>query len=145
MQRQWIGLSVSGDQVTIDPLPPPPHPQAPQFLQSIDIEVGFLRRGQEIAEVFSADEMTRNFLKAFNGIVFAAGQTLAFEFHGQNLKAAVKSLSVVELADEQRRGVSSFERGPGPLQSMGILMDKTDVTFMKAPDSAIKIKSSSKK
>jgi vesicle-fusing ATPase len=144
MQRQWIGLSIAGDQVTIDALPPPPHPSAPSYLQSIDLEVGFVRRGHEIAEQFSADEMARNFLKAYNGIVMSTDQVLVFEFHGQNLKATVKAVALLELADEQRRGTAPGQHSVNH-QYMGIVMDKTDVTFMKAGDSAIKIKSSAKK
>jgi len=34
---------------------------------SLDLEVGFWRRGLEIAEQFSADEMANSFIKAFNG------------------------------------------------------------------------------
>jgi vesicle-fusing ATPase len=137
MQRQWIGLSLSGDSATVEPLPPPPSPGSPSYIESIDIEVGFLRRGHEIAEQFNADEMSRNFIKAFNGILFSAGEIAVFEFHGQNLKATIKSLMTVDLADPQRRG--------GSLQNTGILMEKTDVNFVKDPTSAIKIKSSSKK
>ncbi|KAH8094942.1 vesicular-fusion protein SEC18 [Cristinia sonorae] len=134
MQRQWIGLSVSGDEVTVEPTP-----FQPLYLQSIDLEVGFLRRGHEIAEVFSADEMGHNFTKAFGNIVFSVGQILVFEFHGQNLKAQVKGISVLELADAQRKG------GSGAPTNFGVLMEKTDVTFIKSGDSAIKIKSSAKK
>ncbi|PIL37464.1 transporter [Ganoderma sinense ZZ0214-1] len=128
-QRQWIGLSLSGDSVTIEPFP-----QSPPYLQSLDVEVGFLKRGLEIAEVFSADEMAQNFVRAFNGIVFASGEILLFEFHGQTLKATVKGVQVVELPG-QRPGADYY----------GIVMEKTDVTIMKAPDSAIKLKSSARK
>lgn len=134
LQRQWIGLSVSGDSVTIDPLPSPP------FLQDIALEVGFLKRGLEIAEQFSADEMARTFIKAFSGVMFALGEVLVFEFHGQNLKAVVKSCAVVELADGQRGG-----RGGAGIRDAGVVMERTDVTFMKDPSTAIKIKSSAKK
>lgn len=144
MQRQWIGLSISGDSATVEPFPPPPHPSAPSFLQSIDIEVGFLRRGHEIAEQFSADEMARNFVKAFSGILMSVDEVIVFEFHGQNLKATIKSVAVLDLADEQRRGAPGGQRSANHHQ-MGIIMEKTDITFMKAPDSAIKIKSSAKK
>ncbi|RPD66824.1 vesicular-fusion protein SEC18 [Lentinus tigrinus ALCF2SS1-7] len=128
-QRQWMGLSLSGDTVTVEPMP-----QNPPYLESIDIEVGFMRRGLEIAEAFSADEMAKNFLRAFNGVVFAAGEILLFEFHGQNLKATIKGLQIVDLPG-QRSSATHF----------GILMEKTDVTFMKAGDSALKLKSSAKK
>lgn len=144
MQRQWIGLSISGDSATVDLFPSPPHPSAPSFLQSVDIEVGFLRRGHEIAEQFSADEMARNFVKAFNGILMSVDEVIVFEFHGQNLKATIKSVAILDLADEQRRGAPGGKRSVNHHQ-MGIIMEKTDVTFMKASDSAIKIKSSAKK
>ncbi|TFK43822.1 vesicular-fusion protein SEC18 [Crucibulum laeve] len=144
VQRQWIGLSLTGDQATVEPLPPPPHPAAPSFLQSIDLEIGFLRRGHEIAEQFSADEMARNFLKAFNGILMSTEEVIVFEFHGQNLKGTVKAVSTLDLADEQRRGTPGGQRNANH-QHMGIIMEKTDVTIMKASDSAIKIKSSAKK
>ncbi|KZT05630.1 AAA-domain-containing protein [Laetiporus sulphureus 93-53] len=133
VQRQWIGLSLTGDEVTVEPLSP-----SPPYLQSVDIEVGFLRRGHEIAEQFSADEMSHNFLKAFSGIVLAVGEILVFEFHGQNLKATVKALHVVDLPNQPGKA----SHAP---TSYGVVMERTDVTFLKASDSAIKIKSSAKK
>jgi vesicle-fusing ATPase len=143
MQRQWIGLSLSGDEVTVEPLPSPPDPLAPSYLQSLDLEVSLLRRGQEVSEVFSSDEMEKNFLKAFKNILFAVDEILAFEFHGQKLKAVVKSIAVLELADEQRRGAPKPQTKSST--NFGILMDKTDITIMKASDSPIKIKNSSMK
>lgn len=135
LHRQWIGLSVSGDEVTVEPLP-----FQPSYLQSLDVEVGFMRRNLEVAEQFSADEMAKNFIRAFQGQVFSAGQIMAFEFHGQNLRGTIKALSVVELPESQSRG------GPPPEASfMGVLMEKSDVTILKSPDSTIKIKSSAKK
>ncbi|KAF8897858.1 P-loop containing nucleoside triphosphate hydrolase protein [Infundibulicybe gibba] len=129
MQRQWIGLSISGDQATVEPL----H-TAPAYLQSIDLE---------IAEQYSADEMARNFIKAFSGILMSVDEVLIFEFHGQNLKVVIKAVAIVELADEQRKGAAGGPRTVNH-QFMGVLMEKTDVTFMKAPDSAIKIKANAK-
>ena len=86
-QRQWIGLSLSGDQVPVQALPPA---MARTYLQSLDLEVGFLKPRHEIAEQFSTDEMAHNFLKAFTGTIFGVGEILVFDFHGQNLKAVVK-------------------------------------------------------
>jgi vesicle-fusing ATPase len=140
-QREWIGLSLTGDQVTVEPLPQPPHPSAPAYLQSIDLEVGFIRPRHEIAEQFDPDEMLKNFIKAYNGIVMSVDQILIFEFHGQTLKAVVKSVSLLDLADEQRKGLPQGQRH----EHLGIVMDKTDVTFIKAQGSAIKIKSSAKR
>lgn len=132
VQRQWIGLSLTGDEVTVQTISP-----APAYIQSVDLEVGFMRRGAENAQPFSADEMTKNFLKAFSGIVLAVGEILVFEFHGQNLKATVKALSVVELPDRHGGGAASHH--------YGVIMEKSDIAFIKASDSAIKLKSSAKK
>ncbi|KAF8517368.1 AAA-domain-containing protein [Hysterangium stoloniferum] len=129
-QRQWIGLSISGDQVTIQLLELPPE----IYLESIHLEVGFWKRGLEIAEHYSADEMMAVFVRAFTGQIFGMDQTLVFDFHGQNLRAVVKGLQTIELPG------SALSNG-----RMGVLMDKTDVTFIKAADSRIKIKNSAKK
>ncbi|OJT15463.1 Vesicular-fusion protein sec18 [Trametes pubescens] len=128
-QRQWIGLSLAGDTVTVEPMPSPP-----PYLESVDLEVGFAKRGHEIAEAFSADDMAKNFLRAYNGIVFATGEVLSFEFHGQILRVAVKGVQIVDLPGRQSEATH-----------YGVVMEKTDITFMKSPDSAIKLKSSAKK
>lgn len=124
----------SGDMVTVEAIA-----GSPSYLGSVDVEIDFLKRNLEIAEVFSADEMVGNFLRAYAGTIFATGQLFNFEFHGQNLKAFIGGVQLVELADEQRRGATSG------LQDAGILMEKTDINFVKAAGSAIKIKSSAKK
>lgn len=103
------------------------------YLQSVDIEVGFLRKNQEIAEQFSADEMAKVFVKFLSGTILGLGEMLVFDFHGQNLKGVIKGLDLVEV-----NGMRA-DRG------MGILFDKTDMNIMKASDSLIKIKSSAKK
>jgi vesicle-fusing ATPase len=140
VQRQWIGLSLSGDSVTIEPLPSPPSPGAPSYLESMDLEVGFLKPKLEMAEQFSADDMAKNFLKAFAGQVFARGEMLMFDFRGVSLRATIVGIQTLELADAQNRG-----GGGGSPSNMGLLMDKTDLNFIKAGDSAIKLKSSGKK
>ncbi|KIJ56942.1 hypothetical protein M422DRAFT_198294 [Sphaerobolus stellatus SS14] len=136
-QRQWIGLSITGDQITISPLNLPP---SEIFLEGLDIEIGFWKRTLEIAEQFSSDEMAKTFVRGFNGQIFAVNQQIVFDFHGQTLKGTIKGLTVIELPQEQRRrGASAASMG------LGVVMDRTDVSFIKAPDSRIKIKSSSKK
>ena len=131
MQRQWIGLSIAGDQVSVEPFP-----DRPPYLQSIDIEAGFLKRGHEIAEAFSADEMAQNFIRAYKDVIFTVGQLLVFEFHGQTLKLTVVGLQTVDLPN-----TPASHRG----STSGVLMEKTDVTFLKAADSTLKLKSSAKK
>jgi len=136
MQRQWIGLSLSGDAVIIDVFP-----QEPPYLQSIDVQVGFVRKGVENPVPYSADEMSSNFIKTFSGVVFAPGEMLTFDFKGEKLKMTVSSMSLVELSDKQNKPRS----GKQLQMEMGVVMSGTDINIMKASDSMIKIKSSSKK
>jgi vesicle-fusing ATPase len=131
--------------VTVTALPAPPHPSAPAFLETLTLEVGFLQRNLDVGVEFSADDMGATFVRGFGGVVFTIGQILVFEYHGQNLRCMVKSVSVLELAVEQRRGgMPGTNDGPTRTDS-GIVMEKTDVTFMKEPNSKIRIKSSAKK
>ena len=132
--------------MTVAALPAPPHPSALPFLETLTLEVAFLQRNLEIAEEFSADDMGATFVRGFGGVVFTVGQILVFEYHGQNLRCSVKSVGVLELAAEQRRGgvPGSAHGGDGRTDS-GIVMEKTDVTFMKESMSKIKIKSSARK
>jgi len=137
--RQWIGLSTIGDSAaTIELLPSPPHPTAPAYLESITFDISFFNPRAQVDEAFSADEIAKVFVKAYAGILVTVNQSLVFEFRGHNLKAVARSLTLLELSDTQHGGQSRFP-------SSGIIMDKTDVTFVKAGDSAIKIKSSMKK
>ncbi|KAH9023079.1 AAA-domain-containing protein [Lactarius pseudohatsudake] len=145
VQRQWVGLSATGDTVTVAALPAPPHPSAVPFLEILTLEVGFLQRNLNIPEEFSADDMGATFVRGHGGAVFTIGQILVFEYHGQNLRCVVKSVGVLELAAEQRRGGVPSGSGGSSWTDSGIVMEKTEVTFMKDPQSKIRIKSSVKK
>ncbi|KAF8738684.1 hypothetical protein AX14_010612 [Amanita brunnescens Koide BX004] len=143
MQRQWIGLSISGDTVTIEPFPFPPSPVAPAFLQAVDLEIAFLRATQDSNTQYSVEELAKHFTRVYRDIMFSNEELIAFEFHGQNFRATVKSALVVELADEQHRGRVS-ERPP-EYYTRGILMERTEINIMKSPNSTIKLKASNKK
>ncbi|KAG9045474.1 transport between ER and Golgi ATPase protein [Tulasnella sp. UAMH 9824] len=129
--RSWIRLSASGDSATVEPV----NTTSADYMQSLDIEIGFLRPRYEIAESYNPDEIATTFLRAFNTQIFSVGQVLVFDFHGENLKGTVKGLMKVDLPNGR----------PALGEQAGILMDKTDVTFIKAADSLIKLKGSSKK
>ena len=83
--------------------------------------------------------MARAYIHAFNGLVFSPGQIVVFDFHGQNIKGVVKGISLVELAKGGRHENTSAS------SNLGLLMDQTDVNFLKAGDSTIKLKTSAKK
>ncbi|EJD48531.1 AAA-domain-containing protein [Auricularia subglabra TFB-10046 SS5] len=139
--RQWLQLS-AGDTVQVEPLDMRTLGNE-IYLGGIDIDLGFWNKRLDIAEQFSADDITQKFLRMFNGQVFSPGQVVVFEYHGQNMRGDVRSVHVVELAAVQR-GAPGGGGTPGTRQ-FGILMDQTDITFLKAEGSLIKLKSSAKK
>ena len=130
--RQWMELSLAGDQVPVQPLT-----FTPPYLESIDIEIT-LHRKNDVAEI-SADDLTKHFVKVYGGGMFGLGEAFLFEYRGFNYRGTVKGLRVVELAAEQLRGAG------GGRDDMGVMMERTDVTFMKGEGGGLKLKSSAKK
>lgn len=135
-QRQWIGLSAAGDSVNVEPID---WSQMGNdvYLESIDIEIGFNKAKVQATETYNSDEMVRAFMGVFKDVVLATTQIIVFDFHGMTLKGKVTGLSLLELAQSK-----PGNRGP---PTLGLLMDKTDVTFMKEANSTIQIKGSAKK
>ncbi len=136
--------------MTVVALPALPHPSAPPFLETLTLEVSFLQRNLDIPEVFSVDDMGATFVRGFDGVIFTVGQTLVFNYHGQNLRCVVKSVGVLKLFAEQHhwgRGVLSPTDEPdgSSRTDFGIVMEKTDVTFMKDSQSKIRIEPSTRK
>ena len=125
-------LSLAGDQVPVQPLT-----FTPPYLESIDIEIGLFRK-TDVTEV-SAEDLTKHFVKVYSGLMFGLGEALVFEYRGFNYRGTVKGLRVIELAAEQLRGAG------GGRDDMGVMMEKSDVTFMKAEGGGLKLKSSAKK
>ncbi|KAF8138889.1 P-loop containing nucleoside triphosphate hydrolase protein [Boletus edulis] len=139
--RQWMELSLTGDEVAVELLPASPHPDAPPFLQSIDFVASFLKKGHENPTPYDQDEMISKLLNAYSGLVFAPGGILTVDFKNDKLKLAVASLGILELADEQKGG---RRNNPRHIE-MGVMMQKTDITIMKEGGSLMRIKASAKR
>ena len=140
--RQWMELSLSGDEVTVELLPASPHPDAPPFLQSIDFVASFWKKNYENPVPYDQDEIISKFLNAYSGLVFAPGGILTVDFKGDKLKFTIASLGVLELADEQKGGA---RRNNPRYMEMGVMMQKTDITIMKDGSSPMKLKASAKR
>ena len=84
--------------------------------------------------MYSADDMAKNFVNAFGGIVMTVDQPILLEYHGQNLKGVIKSAVPLEIPGNP----------PSTMRTSGVISSETDVTILKSADSLIKIKSSGK-
>jgi vesicle-fusing ATPase len=125
-------LSLAGDRVPVQSLT-----FTPPYLESVDVEVSLLRKN-DTTEI-SADDLTKHFVKIYSGLMFGLGEGFAFEYRGFTYRGTIKGLRVVELAAEQLRGAG------GGRDDMGVLMEKSDVSFMKGEGGGLKLKSSAKK
>ncbi len=56
LQRRWIGIELD-DQVSLVTLPTPPHQEAPTFIQSVEIEVDFMKGVVHTTEVYLLEEI----------------------------------------------------------------------------------------
>lgn len=81
--------------------------------------------------------MAKVFLKAYKNVILNIGQLMIFEFHGQNLRLRITGLSPIDLPKQPSQSVSPI--------NIGVVMENTDITFVKAADSNLKLKSSAKK
>jgi vesicle-fusing ATPase len=96
-------------------------------------QIGYWFEKNAQPTAYSADELQAVFVRAYEGLILTVGQPLVFDFHGQNLRGAVKSLHTLAL-----------DGGAGQGRT-GIVTGQTEINFVKDPQSAIKIKSSAKK
>jgi vesicle-fusing ATPase len=134
--RQWMELSLSGDQVTVELLP-----DDPPFLQSIDLVASFWKKNYENPVPYDQEELISRLLKAYSGLVFAPGGNLTVDYMGDKLRLGVVSLGIAELTKEQMGGRSNSSRHI----EMGVMMTTTDITIMKDGGSRMRIKDSAKK
>ncbi|WVQ83903.1 hypothetical protein IAT38_006047 [Cryptococcus sp. DSM 104549] len=123
--RQWVGLSAVGESVDIEPY----QPQNGDWASTAELEVGFRLKRKETPDLFDSEEMAAAFINAFPSLPLTPLQPLVFDYRGHELKATV-------------RGVSSLDGQEG---HTGIIMEGTEIIWVKDPSSAIKLKNSSKR
>ncbi|KAI8826177.1 P-loop containing nucleoside triphosphate hydrolase protein [Fimicolochytrium jonesii] len=125
------------------------------FMGTIDLQVGFLKRNFETAELFNVQEMEQIFRASFDGQIFAVGQTVNFDFHGTDLLCEVVGITPVDFEQIAGSGAgqmgvastaSGTQQGAGAAArlSRGIFLNQTIIHFVKASDSAIKLKGEKK-
>ncbi|SPO21597.1 probable SEC18 - vesicular-fusion protein, functional homolog of NSF [Ustilago trichophora] len=144
LQRKWAGLSAQGQVVQAESYDPFAFGNS-VYLGSIDIEVGYLRKGEVAPQAYDTDEMAKVFARAFENHIFTTGQLLVFEFKGMNLTATVKGVDVVELHEIQQRGKNAPPSGGASHPSRsdrGILIAQTQVNFSASTDGGVKLKAS---
>ncbi|WVR03176.1 hypothetical protein IAU60_000167 [Kwoniella sp. DSM 27419] len=123
--RQWIGLSAMGDSVEIEPY----HPGNGDWASTVELEVGFRLKRKETSDLFDSEELAAAFISGFPSLPLTPLQPLVFDYRGHELKATVRAVSTLDGKDAQT----------------GIIMEGTEIIWVKDPTSGIKLKNSSKR
>ncbi|KAI9634251.1 putative vesicular-fusion protein sec18 [Dioszegia hungarica] len=123
--RQWVGLSAVGETVECEPY----QPGNGEWASSAELEIGFRLKRKETSDLFDSEEMAAAFINAFPSLPLSPLQPLVFDYRGHELKATVRSVSTLDGAEGQT----------------GVIMEGTEVIWVKDPSSGIKLKNSSKR
>ncbi|KAK8844660.1 hypothetical protein IAR55_006507 [Kwoniella newhampshirensis] len=123
--RQWVGLSAVGETVELEPY----HPRNGDWASTAELEIGFRLKRKETPDLFDSEEMAAAFINAFPSLPLTPLQPLVFDYRGHELKATVRAVSSLDGNDGQT----------------GIIMDGTEIIWVKDPTSNIKLKNSSKR
>jgi len=112
------------------------------YLDTLKLEVDYLAKGTKGGE-YDADELKKLVTREFVQQFFSLDQVIVADVAGTTLKFQVIDLSVVDLKYVTGE-VSKKEDPPGGRRpDRGILLKSTDVSFVKAPASNIKLSGAS--
>ncbi|KAI9295448.1 vesicular-fusion protein SEC18 [Neoconidiobolus thromboides FSU 785] len=134
IQREWSYLSLN-QEVEVKPY----YPQQLGnniYLGSIDIEIQLYRKATEVNSELDVEKMAQIFIKNFKSHIFSNGQIFLFEFQGILFKLKVVAVHVVDL---QSLGFENQESS-GSKGNSGILLEQSNVKFLKASGSNLKLK-----
>ncbi|GFZ44719.1 Vesicular-fusion protein SEC18 [Saitozyma sp. JCM 24511] len=122
--RQWIGLSAVGETVECEPYAP----GNGEWASSVELEVSFRLKRKETSDLFDCEDMAAAFIAAFPSLPVTPLQPLVFDYRGHELKATVRTVSTLDGAEGQT----------------GVIMEGTEVLWVKDPTSGMKLKNTSK-
>jgi vesicle-fusing ATPase len=107
------------------------------YLDTLKLDVDFLSKGTKGGD-FDADELKKLLIREFANQFFTLEQVFVADVAGNTLKFQVIDLSVVDL--KYVTGETNKKEEPtGKRQDRGILLKNTDVSFVKAPGSNIRL------
>ncbi|KAF9567278.1 transport between ER and Golgi ATPase protein [Mortierella alpina] len=139
LQRKWINAALNKE---IDVQPFDPSMDGPDaYLSNVEIEVSLMVKNSEFRGEFDAKEMSRHFVTIFNNQVLAIEQALVLEFQDVRLILVPKQVELVssDVLMNGLRGPDGHEL-PSRTGFRGVLTQQTQVQFVRAQDSNIKLR-----
>lgn len=142
-QRAWANLSTR-DMVRVAPFDIFGHGNKRVYLGAVDIQISFYSKNSARPDdpPYEQEVLASRFLQLYKNQILAPGQIISMEFRQRNFKLVVLTTQVVDLNMQ-----SGGDADPSLMKQndRGILVDQTEISFVKEPDSVIKIKSAGNK
>lgn len=137
--RNWMQLAL-GDSVECEPFDPLSYQAGGAcFLERALFEVDVLRRAAQTALAFDTDRMAEVFATTLARQPLTVGQPIVVDFGGHNLLLKVHSLTKVALAPPSGNLAAAAMPQREGVTKWGVLLDKTELRFSRAPDSLVKL------
>ena len=121
-QRSWMQVSLS-EQVNVEPFDPKTNLSS---IGGIYLQVDFVKRSTETAQVFDTAKMAELVNNNFSGQIFSKGQPFVIDYAGFNLILTVQNIEGID-----KDGRSDLESG--------ILDSSSKIQFFPNPDSSIRL------
>ncbi|OMJ09301.1 Vesicular-fusion protein sec18 [Smittium culicis] len=132
IHRTWARLSLN-QEIYAQPFDPYKNGKD-VYLSSMEIEVSFFNRAQEVKDIFDVIELSNVITKTFSEQIFMNEQIFVFDFRGLNIKGTVTNINVVSL-DKVENNIENIKQ-----KNFGILLPQTVISFIKGPQSNIQLK-----
>ncbi|KAG4302358.1 hypothetical protein PCANB_001375 [Pneumocystis canis] len=141
IQRDWAKWSL-GQSVSVALYDP--FAEKIKYMESMDLEVGFVPGFHTTEEQFDGEMMGQWFSKHFQNQILALEQKIIFNFKSYNIKAVVRNIKCVEVYIGEGISQENIEI-PSNSYTRAILTIHTSINIYKAGNSNIRIKTSMKR
>jgi len=132
VQRRFVQLSLN-EPVDVSPYSPPAD-DSTIYLSTLTLEVDFLIKNRKIDDNFNIADITKVIMREIINQFLTVEQRFVGEVNGVNIEFRVKHTDVVDLGQ-----LVSGEQPKGKTAIGGILHNKTNIIYEKAPGSSIRI------
>lgn len=133
-QRTWGGWSL-GEKVKVQYYDMIEIHGKLSYLADVVVEISFRSRAKAVSTPFSSEELSAHFRKRFENQILSATQYLIFEFKGIIFDLRIRTVTDVDISEVNVSNVQPSNN----LQSKGILLAKSNVTFVKGKDGLVNI------
>ncbi|QSL66514.1 hypothetical protein MERGE_000894 [Pneumocystis wakefieldiae] len=141
IQRDWAQWSL-GQSISVASYDPSVNEI--MYMESMDLEIGFVPGFRTTEEQFDGEVMAKWFSRFFQNQILTLEQKLIFDFKSYNIKAVVKNIKCIKVSINEKKKKEDMEILSNSY-TRGILTLHTSINIYKTGNSNIRIKASTKR